>query len=48
MLLAKGHFVKDEYLGCGKCNHSCDLQVDTMSALKAYGEVRSHNFIRCP
>lgn len=45
--LGKVRLVNDECIGCGKCNRSCDMQVDVMGELKAYGEVRSLNCIRC-
>jgi len=43
----KVRLVNDECIGCGKCNRSCDMQVDVMGELKAHGEVRSLNCIRC-
>jgi polyferredoxin len=46
-LLGKVRLVSDECLGCGKCNRSCDMQVDVMGELKIHGEVRSLNCIRC-
>jgi polyferredoxin len=46
-LLGKVRLVSDECLGCGKCNRSCDMQVDVMGELETHGEVRSLNCIRC-
>jgi len=45
--VGKVRLVSDECIGCGKCNRSCDMQVDVMGELEAYGEVRSLNCIRC-
>jgi len=45
--LGKVRLVNDECIGCGKCNRSCDMQVDVLGELKAHGEVRSSNCIRC-
>jgi len=45
--LGKVRLVNDECSGCGKCNRSCDMQVDVMGELKDYGEVRSLDCIRC-
>jgi polyferredoxin len=45
--LGKVRLVSDECLGCGKCNRSCDMQVDVMGELETHGEVRSLNCIRC-
>jgi polyferredoxin len=45
--LGKVRLVNDECIGCGKCNRSCVMEVDVMSELKAHGEVRSLDCIRC-
>lgn len=45
--LGKVRLVNDECIGCGKCNHSCDMQVDVMGELETYSEVRSLNCVRC-
>lgn len=45
--VGKVRLINDECIGCGKCNQSCDMQVDVMGELKAYGEIRSSNCIRC-
>jgi polyferredoxin len=45
--LGKVRLVNDECIGCGKCNRSCDMQVDVMGELETYGEVRSLNCICC-
>jgi polyferredoxin len=45
--LGKVRLVNDECLACGKCNRSCDMEVDVMGELAAHGEVRSLNCIRC-
>lgn len=47
MLLVKVRLVRDECLGCGKCNPSCDLRVGVMGEFEASGEVCSSNCIRC-
>jgi len=39
--------VNDECIACGKCNRTCDMQVDVMGELETHGEVRSLNCIRC-
>ncbi len=43
----KVRLVNGECLACGKCNRSCDMEVDVMGELAAHGEVRSLNCIRC-
>jgi len=45
--MGKVRLVNDECIGCGKCNRSCVMEVDVMGELKAHGEVRSLNCIRC-
>ncbi len=45
--LGKVRLVNDECIGCGKCNRSCVMEVDVMGELKAHGEVRSLDCIRC-
>ncbi len=45
--VSKVRLVSDGCTGCGKCNRSCDMQVDVMGELKAHGEVRSSNCTRC-
>ena len=45
--IGKVRLVNDKCIGCGKCNRSCDMQVDVLGELKKYGEVRSLNCIRC-
>ncbi|MCD4671923.1 MAG: 4Fe-4S binding protein [Anaerolineaceae bacterium] len=45
--LGKVRLVNDECIACGKCDRSCDMQVDVMGELEAHGEVRSLNCIRC-
>ena len=45
--LGKVRLVNDGCNGCGKCNRTCDMQVDVMGELEAHGEVRSLNCIRC-
>ena len=39
--------VNNECIGCGKCNRACDMQVDVMGDLNAYGKVRSSDCIVC-
>jgi len=46
-LLGRVRLVSDECLGCGKCNRTCDMQVDVMGELETHGEVRSLNCVRC-
>jgi len=45
--LGKVRLVSDDCIACGKCNRSCDMQVDVMGELKAYGEVRNSDCICC-
>ena len=45
--LGKIRLVNDECIACGKCNRSCDMQVDVMGELETHGEVRSLHCIRC-
>jgi polyferredoxin len=45
--LGKVRLMSDECIGCETCNRSCDMQVDVIGELKAYGEVRDLNCIRC-
>jgi polyferredoxin len=45
--VGKVRLMSDECIGCGKCNRSCDMQVDVMGELETHGEVRSLNCIRC-
>ena len=45
--LGKVRLVSDECIGCETCNRSCDMQVDVIGELNAYGEVRDLNCIRC-
>lgn len=39
--------INNECIGCGKCNRACDMQVDVMGDLNAYGKVRSSDCIVC-
>lgn len=39
--------VNDKCIACGKCNSSCDMEVDVMGELKIHGEVSSSNCLRC-
>jgi len=45
--VGKVRLVSDACIGCGQCNRSCDMQVDVMGDLRAHGEVRSLNCVRC-
>jgi polyferredoxin len=45
--IGKVRLVNDNCLGCGICNHQCDMQVNVMGDLRAYGEVRTSDCIRC-
>ena len=45
--LGKVRLTGDECIGCEACNLSCDMQVDVLGELRAYGEVRDLNCIRC-
>ena len=45
--LCKVRLVNDNCIGCGTCNHTCDMQVDVLGELKTHGEVLSSNCIRC-
>lgn len=45
--LGKVRLMSDECIGCETCNRSCDMQVDVIGELKAHGEVRDLNCIRC-
>ena len=45
--LSKVRLMSDECIGCETCNRSCDMQVDVIGELKAHGEVRDLNCIRC-
>jgi len=43
----KVRLVNDKCIACGKCNSSCDMEVDVMGELETHGEVSSLNCIRC-
>jgi polyferredoxin len=43
----KVRLVSDECIGCGTCNRVCDMEIDVLGELQAYGEVRSTNCIVC-
>lgn len=45
--MGKVRLVNDECIACARCNSSCDMQIDVMGELKAHGEVRSLDCIRC-
>ena len=45
--IGRVRLVSGECNGCGRCNRVCDMQVDVMSNLKAHGQVRSLDCIRC-
>ncbi|MFC1803371.1 4Fe-4S binding protein [Thermoproteota archaeon] len=45
--LGKVRLMSDECIGCETCNRSCDMQVDVIGELRAHGEVRDFNCIRC-
>lgn len=45
--VGKVRLVNDKCIACGKCNRSCDMEVDVMGELETYGEVSSLNCIRC-
>ena len=45
--IGKVRLVNGECNGCGTCNRVCAMQVDVMSNLKAHGQVRSLDCIRC-
>jgi polyferredoxin len=45
--IGKVRLVNGECNGCGRCNRVCDMQVDVISNLKAHGQIRSLDCIRC-
>jgi polyferredoxin len=45
--VGKIRLVNDECVGCGICNRACDMRVDVMGDLNAYGKVLSSNCIVC-
>jgi len=45
--IGKVRLVNGECNGCGRCSRVCSMQVDVMSDLKAHGQVRSLDCIRC-
>ena len=44
---ARVRLVKRNCIACGACNRVCDMEIDVLGELKAYGEVRSTNCIVC-
>ncbi|MFH0849018.1 MAG: 4Fe-4S binding protein [archaeon] len=45
--LGKIRLTNNECIGCGICNRACHMQVDVLGELRANGEVRSLDCIRC-
>jgi len=39
--------INDECIGCGKCNRTCDMQVDVMGDLNGHSEVNGLDCIVC-